>query len=558
MASTLKATGFVSTPTAVAVTQRPLQEQHALIRASGLALLVLGVGHFALIPGTVLGGQRVGWNGTLWLLYVGPLNPLITWPLASLLIASTILCYVRGALRPLGVPVGPRHGMRQAVTGAVTSLIAFAVLWPGLQPSPLVFAALPLASAAVLAAWGARRFYGRGPLAVVTRGEERTLPRTQRSWLRRSSSRIGRSLCIIGAVLALALGTWFFVPTSTPPIVTAQGQPIPGSIATMEQLQLGGVTQRIVIRGTSVHNPVLLFLAGGPGGSELGWVRHYNADLEQHFVVVNWEQRGAGTSFPLLLTDSGRMTPQQYVAEGLQLTTYLRQRFGQDRIYLVGHSWGTFLGIWMVQQHPTWFHAYVGVGQMVSGAENDRLWYAITLQRARQAGDTAAVRSLLADGAPSYRSYQGNPLTAALKVADISFINDKYMAQDIQASGGIPDNGNISLAVNTPEYRPIDKLYWLLGLSFTFVKVYPQLYGVDFVRQARRLETPIYFVEGRWDINAPTALVERYYRALQAPSKQLVWFERSGHNSLYQEAAHFNAFMVTTVLRQTSPVKHVQ
>jgi pimeloyl-ACP methyl ester carboxylesterase len=296
---------------------------------------------------------------------------------------------------------------------------------------------------------------------------------------------------------------------------------------------------------------VLLWLAGGPGGSELGWVRHYNADLEKHFVVVNWEQRAAGKNFLQLYAHRGSITPQQYVKDGLRLADYLRHRFHQNKIYVVGHSWGTFLGVWLVQQKPQWFYAYVGAAQMVNGAVNDRLWYEVTLQRARQAGDTGAVKTLEGYGPPSLKWYRENPITLTQKIANINFINDKYMAQDMEAHGGSGDNGDLLAAVNTPEYRPIDKLFWLAGPAFTFETVYPQLYPVNLVKQASYLNVPVYFIEGRWDINAPTVLVKQYYRALHSPHKQLVWFERSGHNPPYQEPAKFNAFLIHTVLRET-------
>jgi pimeloyl-ACP methyl ester carboxylesterase len=319
-------------------------------------------------------------------------------------------------------------------------------------------------------------------------------------------------------------------------------------IATTEKLKLGGVGQWVVIRGRDVTNPVLLVLAGGPGGTALGWFRTHNVVLEEHFTVVHWEQRGAGKSFPLLVTDRRRMTPEQYVQDGLELTDQLRQRFGQDKIYLVGQSWGTFLGIWMVQRRPQWFHAYVGVGQMVSPAQNDPLQYQWTLERARRQGDTKVVKTLGRDGPPPYR---GNPITVARKYGHTTFPNFRYMVQDLRAAGGTLRGGDIGEMVNTPEYRPLDKLFAVAGIPLTFGVVYPQLEHVDLAEEAPELAVPVYFVEGRYDANAMPVLAERYLQALRAPRKQLVWFERSGHNPCFEEAERFNHFMVDTVLHET-------
>ncbi len=128
----------------------------------------------------------------------------------------------------------------------------------------------------------------------------------------------------------------------TPAIVDAQGQPVPGSIAALEQVRLNGSDQWISIRGQSTHNPVLLFLAGGPGGSQLTTARYALAGLEDRFVVVQWDQPGSGKSFDAV--DCATLTPERYIADGLALVQYLRQRFGQEKVYLVGESWGQRAG----------------------------------------------------------------------------------------------------------------------------------------------------------------------------------------------------------------------
>jgi proline iminopeptidase len=156
----------------------------------------------------------------------------------------------------------------------------------------------------------------------------------------------------------------------TPPIVGADGQPLPGSIATMEHVKLGGVDQWLVIRGNSVQNPVLLFLSGGPGGSELGRMRRFNQPLEERFVVAVWEQRGCGKSYDAINPKSA-LTVDQYVADVIELSDMLRARFHADNIYLMGHSWGSILGVRAVQQRPDLFYAYIGTGQMVNVRETD-------------------------------------------------------------------------------------------------------------------------------------------------------------------------------------------
>lgn len=131
---------------------------------------------------------------------------------------------------------------------------------------------------------------------------------------------------------------------ATPAIVDAGGNPLPNSIATMETVDLNGTEQWVTIRGNDVNNPVLLFLAGGPGGSELPSTRPHLSALEEHFVVVNWDQPGAGKSYGA--ADFDTLTPERYVADGLALVQHLRARFDEYKIYVLGESWGTILGTW--------------------------------------------------------------------------------------------------------------------------------------------------------------------------------------------------------------------
>src|SRR5690606_6216276 len=158
----------------------------------------------------------------------------------------------------------------------------------------------------------------------------------------------------------------------------ADGRVIPGSIAELASVSIGGHKQAMLIRGHSVEGPDLLYLAGGPGGTDIGAMRIFGGPLEAGFVVVTWYQRGAGTSYPAL-DPTGTLTLQQMVDDTIEVTNYLRDRFGEEKIYLAGNSWGSTLGVLAAQARPELYHAFIGAGQMVSQAETDRLFYEDTL-----------------------------------------------------------------------------------------------------------------------------------------------------------------------------------
>lgn len=352
------------------------------------------------------------------------------------------------------------------------------------------------------------------------------------------------AISLLGALLVAGLAVIASQRfATTPPILGADGKPLPGSIATLETVTLNGSTQWITVRAHDASKPVLLFLAGGPGGSQLATARFALHDLEQHFVVVNWEQPGAGKSFDAVKRST--LTPDRYIEDAHALIGLLKTRFGQQKVYVLGESWGSALGILLAQRYPQDIHALVGTGQMVAFLETDLRCYEFSLDWARQRGDTAKVDRLLKQGPPPYYG-------RGMSLKEAAFLTDTYSYMN--QNPAILDNGtNTFRDLAAPEYGLYDKVSWFRGVLETLDVVYPQLWEVDFRQQATRLEVPVYFLIGRHDINAPVALTEEYASVLQAPRKQIVWFEHSGHTPWVSESDRFVEEMVQTVLAQTQP-----
>jgi pimeloyl-ACP methyl ester carboxylesterase len=312
---------------------------------------------------------------------------------------------------------------------------------------------------------------------------------------------------------------------------------LPNSIARLERVKLNDSEQWISIRGKDVNNPVLLFLSGGPGGSQLTPVRRSLGGLEDYFVVVNWEQPGAGKSFDAVPRST--LTPERYIQDGRALVTYLRERFGEDKVYVLGESWGSALGIMLVQRYPEMFHALFGTGQMVAFLETDLMDYEFALRWARERGDTNQVVRLEQQGPPPYYG-QG----VAMKQAAYLLDTFAYMNQN----PAIPDNGFNTLGdLASPEYGLYDKVSWFRGVLETLDVVYPQLWDVDFRDQAPDLRVPVYFLIGRHDVNAPPSLAQEYFDLLQTPHKEFIWFEHSGHNPWSSEPKAFIEAIVNHV-----------
>jgi pimeloyl-ACP methyl ester carboxylesterase len=331
------------------------------------------------------------------------------------------------------------------------------------------------------------------------------------------------------AVLAVVASQLF---AATPPINGVDGRPRQGSIASLEKVTLNGTEQWITIRGQDVRNPVLLNLGmGGPGGGFA--TRSQFEPLERYFTVVSWDEPGTGKSIGAVPFD--QLTKQRFVEDGRALTEWLRQRFGQQRIFLYGVSWSSILGIWLVQEHPELYAAFISSGQMVNTTENDRLGYRLALDYVRQRGDERTVAKLIANGPPPYR--EPNPVFRYLDYLDV--LND-YM--------GTPRYAMIVPLIPfvAPEYGLVDKVQHTRGLIQSFNAVYPQLADLDLATQATTLRVPVYFFVGRQDVNAMAFLVEDYYQRLSAPRKQLIWLD-GGHGLGTADPSQFIDLMVNQV-----------
>jgi pimeloyl-ACP methyl ester carboxylesterase len=170
----------------------------------------------------------------------------------------------------------------------------------------------------------------------------------------------------------------------------------PAGIERMEKVRIGGIDQWVSIRGTDKRNPVLLLIHGGPGYISIPMSWWFARGWEEYFTVVQWDQRGAGKTY--LLNDPAAIGPtlnlQRMVADTEEMIRWIRQDSGKDKIFVLGHSWGSYLGFEMAKLHPDWLYAYIGVGQLTDGPESERRGWAFALDAARRAGNSEAVRQL--------------------------------------------------------------------------------------------------------------------------------------------------------------------
>ncbi|MBK7178867.1 MAG: alpha/beta fold hydrolase [Chloroflexi bacterium] len=355
---------------------------------------------------------------------------------------------------------------------------------------------------------------------------------------------------VILAVIVIGLAVWNGIPASTPPIVGDDGQPIAGSIAELTAVPLGGLNQTILIRAHNADLPVLLYLSGGPGQSDLPYSRVLFQNLTQDFVVVSWDQRGTGKSYPAL-DPAATLTLDQAVTDTIELTNYLRERFGEEKIYLMGESWGTTLGVLAVQQRPDLYHAFIGSGQMVSQRETDRQLYRDVLDLAARTGDTALAEQMLAFGEPPYSD---TPYPNAVVMGYYDALGQPYMPPQEYIDLGTAANIG-PWGILASEYSLVEKVNVLRGLIDMFTLMYPQLQEIDFRQDVTKLDVPFYMLDGAAELTARRDLALEWYNQLDAPIKRIYTFDNAGHSVAFEQFTALREIMTGTILPETYPTR---
>jgi len=319
----------------------------------------------------------------------------------------------------------------------------------------------------------------------------------------------------------------------TRPFRGPDGNVLLNSVAEVKYVRLGGVNQWVMIRGENVANPPLIVLHGGPGMSEMGFFRHFNAPLERSFIVVHWDQRGTGKSFDRRIPRSS-MTLDQFVADLDELVDMVRRRFGKAKVAILGHSWGSALGAIYAARHPEKVSVYVGAAQIGDSSSAESLSYSFGLAEAERRHDEKALKKLRAIGPPPYP-------------AKSVFVERTAVTRlDGQMRMGILWRTGRAL-FGRPESSILDLPNLVRGFGFTLDAMWAEVSKLNLLTLVPALTMPVIILVGRRDHWVPPETSVAYFETLTAPSKKLVWFDHSGHEAVVDEPEKFNATMVELV-----------
>ena len=301
-----------------------------------------------------------------------------------------------------------------------------------------------------------------------------------------------------------------------------------GHVAVSTEVDVGDARLHLEVRGERATAPVLVWIHGGPGGAERPLFRIFNGDLEHHFLVAYYDQRGAGLSFDPDASVA-RLTTLQHVADLDRVIENLRLRYQRGRVLLVGHSWGATLGLLYAHAHPEKVLGIVGVAPAIAFGEQARREYAYDFSEATRRGDRRSLDELAAIGPPPYAE--------AAPLLRLQGVTERY--------GGVafrPQN-RVALVVNALMrgiVTPWEIVRIVQGNQRSLEAMHTQLLALDLRRELQSVDVPVFFFLGRHDHHADAELAAGYLATLQAPMKATVWFERSAHDIPFDEPEAFN------------------
>jgi len=301
-------------------------------------------------------------------------------------------------------------------------------------------------------------------------------------------------------------------------------------------ITLGNVNQFVIIRGEDIKNPVLLILHGGT--TETAHFIKFNSPLEKHFTVVYWEQRGEGKSYSKSII---KANPElsHYIQDTHELTQTLKKRFHKEKIFLLGHSWGSMLGMKTIEKYPHDYEAYIGISQYCDPLKSDALMLEYFLKSAKEKNDTSSIKKIKA--IPKLEQKNINLLNRTKHLYPLAM---KFGSMYHDSSFSTFFKLSLMPILTLKEYNFMD-IYRATQLNEKRLEVY---YKNGFYENLTEVNVPVYFIHGKDDYVINYALTKKYFEKLEAPIKEFFTLDKSGHLPSFEEPDKFIDIMISQIL----------
>lgn len=357
-------------------------------------------------------------------------------------------------------------------------------------------------------------------------------------------------LIVILAVLCIGLAIFIVFPPSSgnpKPYRNENGVPLAGSISEKIWVDINGSQQGMFLKGKDTTNPILLFLTGGPGIPDYFLTKAIDTGLEDDFTVCYWDYRGTALSYsPECKAED--CTTRQFVQDAIAVTDYLRERFGQEKIYLLGHSFGTYIGLLTAQAAPKKYCAYIAMSQIADQPQSELLAYNTMKAEYAARGNQKMVQKL--------EDYQTD-------TADTAWLRRWFAAPERDTAMHELGGGTMAAmksvitgiffpTLHCTDYTQAERIRIWKGKAF--VQQTQVAYDrMEFVAadSVPALEIPVYFLAGKQDLTCCYAMQKGYYDKLKAPLKGFYTFEHSAHSPLFEEPELAMSILRQDVLAKT-------
>lgn len=339
----------------------------------------------------------------------------------------------------------------------------------------------------------------------------------------------------------------FISPGKPLPYKSPSGELSDKSISEKTFVTIGGIKQGMFIRSKNTDNPLLLYLHGGPAFPNFFLVDKFNPGLDEFFTVCYWEQRGGGLSYTPGVTLKS-MNFDQLALDAVEVTNYLRNRFGKEKIYLLAHSGGTPIAMLAVTKAPRLYAAYIAVAQITRQMESEKIAYKFMLNKYRQTENRKRVKEL-----------------EKFKVSEsdsniVSFYQSGIRDQSMHEMGiGTMHNmksvfSDIFIPVWTCKAYTIKEKFNIWKSKFTFLpktNLVNELFAFDFAAQVPKIEVPVYFLSGKYDFTVNIDLSKQYFKTIEAPLKGFYTFENSAHSPMFEEPGRMAQIIEQDILKSS-------
>lgn len=327
------------------------------------------------------------------------------------------------------------------------------------------------------------------------------------------------------AVLILSMVVLYF-PTWTTKI---KGE---NSISVLEQVEINGTDHEIMIRGQNVENPVILYVHGGPSVSEIPHAKQYQDVLESRFTIVNYDQRASGKSYGFF-EDYSNLSSDLLVDDILAITDYISERLGKEKVILIGHSFGTYIGTLAAHKAPEKYEAYIGIGQVGDTKQSEKDGWNYVMKQAQLAGNDDDIARLNQVSEAINQGQTFTPRDIITRYNGAARLIDN------------PDNSFLGMTFSS-EYNMLDVIRYYKGMIYSQGILIGEVMSRPLPSLIKKLDLPIYFVMGDYDFMTSSHAAKQFFDGIKADKKEFISYKESAHYPHYEEKERFSNWMIDT------------